>query len=353
MLALLVLSKRLHSDNGLGVLQFRSNWLVDPATGSYTASIPSPTGIPADPELTAHGVDQAKELGAHLLTVEPPIDAVYSSPYYRCLQTITPFVTLNQENLNRLREKDVGAKADAVTIRPEHGLCEWYGAAPFEHPTPASKDVLKPMFPHIDDTYQSRVYPARNGETIAQLHDRVAAGVQSIIEQCDAQGHRAVILCSHAASIIALGRVLTGEMPESIDAEDFRAFTCGLSMYRRKSPSSSAKTPGTDGRIRTPTSSSGYWGSRLTMEPTGPIADTKSWRNGRGVAGGWICELNSDCSFLSGGEERGWRFSGDESFSTAENSSQADAGVALGVVVEGKVKPDKVSPHRAAGHHRL
>ncbi|OHE92011.1 phosphoglycerate mutase [Colletotrichum orchidophilum] len=332
---------------------FRSNWLVDPSTGSYTASIPSPTGIPADPELTAHGVDQAKELGAHLLTVEPPIDAVYSSPYYRCLQTITPFVALKQENLNRLQTKDVDAKADAVTIRPEHGLCEWYGAAPFEHPTPASTDVLKPMFPHIDDTYRSRVYPARNGETIAQLHDRVAAGVQAIIEQCDAQGHRAVVLCSHAASIIALGRVLTGEMPESIDAEDFRAFTCGLSMYRRKLPSSSAKIPVPAGRIRPPTSSSGYGGSWLTMEPTGPIVDTKSWRNGRGVGGGWVCELNSDCNFLSGGEERGWRFSGDESFSAAEQSSQADAGVALGVVVEGKVKPDKVSPHRAAGHHRL
>ncbi|KAK1598518.1 phosphoglycerate mutase [Colletotrichum navitas] len=314
--------------------QFRSNWLVDPSTGSYTASIPSPTGIPADPELTAHGVDQAKELGAHLMTVEPSIEAVYSSPYYRCLQTITPFVALKQERLNRLAGQDVGANdAEAVTIRPEHGLSEWYGAAPFEHPTPASSNVLKSMFPHLDTTYQSAVFPARNGETIAQLHDRIAAAVQAIIEQCDAEGKRAVVLCSHAASIIALGRVLTGVMPDSVDVEDFRAFTCGLSVYRRRSHSSSAQTSGIQG----------------------PDPDTSSWKNGRGVGGGWICELNSDCSFLSGGEERGWRFSGDESFSTPENSSQAaDAGVALGVVVEGKVKPDKVSSSpRAAGHYRL
>lgn len=48
------------------------------------------------------------------------------------------------------------------------------------------------------------------------------------------------------------------------------------------------------------------------------------------------------------------RFSGDESFSAAEKSSEVDAGVALGVVVEGTVRPDKASPHRgAAGHHRL
>ncbi|WYZ40543.1 hypothetical protein EsH8_IV_000884 [Colletotrichum jinshuiense] len=233
---------------------FRSNWLVDPSTGSYTASIPSPTGIPVDPALTAHGVDQAKELGAHLLTVEPPIEAVYSSPYYRCLQTITPFVALKEGQLNRLRGENVGARTDCVFIRPEHGLSEWYGAAPFEHPTPASPKVLKPMFPHFDDTYQSAVFPARNGETIAQLHDRLAAAVQAIIEQCDAEGKRAVVLCSHAASIIALGRVLTGVMPESIDAEDFRAFTCGLSVFRRKTPSSSARNSGTDGKIRNPTS---------------------------------------------------------------------------------------------------
>ncbi|EFQ28445.1 phosphoglycerate mutase [Colletotrichum graminicola M1.001] len=262
-----------------------SNWLVDPSTGSYTASIPSPTGIPADPELTAHGVDQAKELGAHLLTVDPSIEAVYSSPYYRCLQTITPFVALKQERLNRLAGQDVGANdAETVTIRPEHGLSEWYGAAPFEHPTPASSDVLKSMFPHLDTTYQSAVFPARKGETIAQLHDRIAAAVQAIIDRCDAEGKRAVVLCSHAASIIALGRVLTGVMPDNVDVEDFRAFTCGLSVYRRRSHSSSAQTSGTQG----------------------PDSDTSSWRNGRGVGGGWVCELNSDCSFLSGGEERGW-----------------------------------------------
>ncbi|KAF6818972.1 phosphoglycerate mutase [Colletotrichum sojae] len=314
-------------DNRLGVHQFRSNWLVDPSTGSYTASIPSPTGIPADPALTAHGVDQAKELGAHLLTVDPPIDAVYSSPFYRCLQTITPFVSLKEDELRR-SEKHVGANSDAAVIRPEHGLCEWFGAAPFDHPTPASPDVLKPMFRHIDETYQSAVFPARKGETIAQLHDRLAAAVRAIIDQCDAEGKRAVVLCSHAASIIALGRVLTGVMPENIDAEDFRAFTCGLSMYRRKSPSATERT-----------------------SPTG--TDSSSWRNGRGVGGGWVCELDSDCSFLSGGEERGWRFSGDESFSVDDKSSQVDAGVALGVVVEGRVRPDKESPRRPAGHHRL
>ncbi|KAJ0372009.1 hypothetical protein COL26b_009385 [Colletotrichum chrysophilum] len=284
-------------------------------------------GIPSDPALTAHGVDQAKELGAHLLTVEPPIDAVYSSPYYRCLQTITPFVSLKEDEINQGAQKDVGAKSDATVIRPEHGLCEWYGAAPFDHPTPASPDVLKPMFRHLDAAYQSRVFPARKGETIAQLHDRVAAAVQAIIEQCDAEGKRAVVLCSHAASIIALGRVLTGNMPENIDAEDFRAFTCGLSMYRRKSPSSSERAQwvfSTDNQ-------------QVLVLVLMLVPQQKP------LLGEMVGEL-----------EEGGRFSGDESFSAAEKSSEVDAGLALGVVVEGTVRPDKASPHRgAAGHHRL
>ena len=42
------------------------------------------------------------------------------------------------------------------------------------------------------------------------------------------------------------------------------------------------------------------------------------WLDGRldrnGVMGGWDCVLNGDCRHLEGGEERGWQFSGDESF---------------------------------------
>lgn len=32
------------------------------------------------------------------------------------------------------------------------------------------------------------------------------------------------------------------------------------------------------------------------------------------MTGGWDCILNSWCGHLSGGEERGWHFHGDESF---------------------------------------
>lgn len=206
--------------------QFRSNWHVDPVTGTYTAHIPSPTGIPADPALTSHGVDQAQQLAHHLMTVDPPIEAVYSSPYYRCLQTIAPFVELH-------RQQPQAGVAAVKTIRPEHGLCEWFGSAPFEHPRPASPEMLKAMFPAFDLDYVPAVTPHSKGESLDQLYERVSKGLRAIIERCDAEGRRAVVLCTHAAVVIALGRILTGEMPESPEIEDFRAFTCGLSVYRR------------------------------------------------------------------------------------------------------------------------
>jgi transcription factor C subunit 7 len=52
--------------------------------------ITSPTGIASDPPLAAHGTEQAKELTAHLVKLDPKIDRIYSSPFYRCLETINP-----------------------------------------------------------------------------------------------------------------------------------------------------------------------------------------------------------------------------------------------------------------------
>ena len=58
----------------------------------YTGSVRSPTGIPSDPALASYGEKQAEELANHILTLQPPVDAIYSSPFYRCLQTIKPVV---------------------------------------------------------------------------------------------------------------------------------------------------------------------------------------------------------------------------------------------------------------------
>lgn len=234
-------------------------------------------------------MDQARELAAHLATVDPPVDKIFSSPYYRCLQTVQPFVDILDEAAQRagLSGQDLTAKP---SVLGETGLAEWYGSAPFEHPTSAPREELHRLFPAYDLSYVPAVAPARMGETIAELHDRVALALDAVIRRCDEMDVRAVLLCSHAATIIAIGRVLTGNMPEHVETEDFRAFTCGLSVFRRRATKTVVGAASRDD----PSNGSDAALSR------------ESWKNGSGVGGGWTCEVNSDCSFLSGGEERGW-----------------------------------------------
>lgn len=294
-----------------------------------------------------------------LLAADPPIERVYSSLYYRCLQTVEPFVRKAQEAAS------VPAAAEGTTsgepplrIRGETGLGEWYGSADFEHPVPASLETLQPLFPGLlDPDYGPAVTPNRMGEGVHELHDRVAAALEALIAQCDRDGVRSVLLCSHAAVIIALGRVLTGQMPDNIDVEDFKCFTCGLSVYRRR-PGAGINPTGRDTTARQAATARG-----VDHDCKGERA--LDWRGGQGVSGGWDCELNSDCAHLSLGEERGWlvlaecphmldwtnarrrRFSGDESFKDmATGQSILDTGTRLGANAGDRGKD---SGHRGEG----
>jgi transcription factor C subunit 7 len=152
--------------------------------------------------------------------------------------------------------------------------------------------LLRKFFPTYSQTYRPTIIPSRNGETIDQLHDRCAYAMSRIIADLEAEEpeSKAVLLCTHAASLIAIGRVLTGNMPEDANEEDFKPFTCGLSMFVRRSIPPKQK----EERLGVSRSSSGDATTRV------------DWRHGNGVAGGWDCVLNGDCSFLDGGEERGW-----------------------------------------------
>lgn len=68
------------------------NWVVDHKTGEYKSTTLSstPTGIPSDPALASYGEQQAAQLADTLVKLDPPIDVIYSSPFYRCLQTLKP-----------------------------------------------------------------------------------------------------------------------------------------------------------------------------------------------------------------------------------------------------------------------
>lgn len=153
--------------------------------------------------------------------------------------------------------------------------------------------------------------PSIRGETISQLHDRVAIALEGIIADIDAEISaleaalpeeqrvgKSVLICGHAAPLIAMGRVLTGRMPDDSSEEDFNVFTAGLSVFKRRTAAaditaSSGQAGHQEGQLAE--------GTRL-FRSSGSVPQ---WR-GPGVGGGWDCVVNGDCSFLSGGAERGW-----------------------------------------------
>lgn len=91
-------------------------------------------------------------------------------------------------------------------------------------------------------------------------------------------------------------------MPVDSGEEDFNVFTAGLSTFVRRGP-----TPET-GRIGGVDDERGV--ERLLAPGTKMLRPkmtrVPNWEGGKGVGGGWDCVGNGDCSFLSGGAERGW-----------------------------------------------
>ncbi|BGP12110.1 hypothetical protein JCM10213_004063 [Rhodosporidiobolus nylandii] len=225
---------------------FRLSW----ETNTWT----SPTGIPRDPPLSAHGVDQAKELAAFLekeLGIEEGMSEeerkariegtwVLSSPLYRCCQTATPT-----------------ASTLSLPLLVEPALGEWY--LPVRrglHPELAKSSFLQQFFPAIPASpdWEPLLIPPRTGESIRALHARCATLLPRLIHALEAKGAKRVILFSHAATCIALSRALAGDLPKELldtpeaqpgkaealgnwkDEErlSVRAATCSVSKFTRK-----------------------------------------------------------------------------------------------------------------------
>ncbi|KJK62891.1 Histidine phosphatase superfamily branch 1 [Aspergillus parasiticus SU-1] len=314
-------------DSDLEILSAKSKYRVTlRSRREYKSQFPTPTGNPADPTLTSHGVRQSLELAEHLVSPEfsPKPFRIYSSPFYRCLQTIQPSVEALKERHNSTPSSETGIDRNAdLDVRIENGVGEWFGPTSFfDHPSPASPGTLKTHFPTLlasdpEANYNPHLLPSTRGETIAQLHDRVATALAGIIADVDAEidaleapqppaerTSKAILICAHAAPLIAMGRVLTGNMPDDADEEDFNVFTAGLSTFVRRKT-----TPAGDGSAERRELAPG---TRVIRSGT-VVPD---WQDGKGVSGGWDCVVNGDCSFLSGGAERGWHFNGEESFDT-------------------------------------
>ena len=302
----------------------RIAWTLDPTTGRYTSNHPYPTKLPADPPLASHGVRQAQETAVYLATllrdeVRQDRLRIYSSLFYRCLETLKP-------TMEKLRELERQSPAQSLQVRGERGLGEWFGKAWFGQPTPADPKTLKrKYFPWLDEDYESRVLPGRFGERIPELHDRIAKALERVVGDVDEEflavgrGEEdvTILICGHAAQIVCSGRALTGVMPDNPDEEDFKCYTCGLSRFVRRNKKVVSSRNGVD------------------------LTGRGNWKTNGGIAGGWDCVENSDCSHLSQGEERGWHFHGDESFDSYGPASKMGSITSDGSLVKGMEETNK------------
>lgn len=207
------------------------------------------TNRPRDPILTAHGQSQARHLATYLSSLpasEQP-QLIVSSPYYRCLQTSLPT-----------------ASALNLELVAEPGLAEWFPTASPDtgiHPSPARAAYMKQFVRELSLSWTPLLYPDSNGESISQLHARARKVLDLIQQRCESLGIQRVLICSHAATIIAMGRVLVDDDADGKRTKFIGAGTASLSKYTRNEGGE-----------------------------------------------GWTQELNGDASFLPGGVEREWHF---------------------------------------------
>ncbi|KIY50603.1 phosphoglycerate mutase-like protein [Fistulina hepatica ATCC 64428] len=185
---------------------FRLNWV--------TQKWESPTGLERDPPLAAFGLTQSQEVADYFLSLpedERPT-LIFSSPYYRCLQTVQPT-----------------ARALCRPIFVEHALSEWYSpVTPGTglHPRASPAADLKKYVPEIDAEAWSTIwYPSRKGEDVDDVHDRVAGFLEIFIPELEHRfpNHERILLVSHAATIAALAGELLGSRDLHI-----RVGTCTL-----------------------------------------------------------------------------------------------------------------------------
>ncbi|KAI8144762.1 histidine phosphatase superfamily [Fennellomyces sp. T-0311] len=170
-----------------------------------------PTNLPQDPPLSELGLKQAAELGDYLK--DKHIERVYCSPFYRCLQTVTPLI-----------------KATGVPLYLDNSMSEWYGEAYERYRNPAPIEKLKDAFPEINTDYVSSIPLPEYAENVSACHHRVREGLDILIDKLDKEpnGPSVILLAGHAASVIAAVRSLLDNATEPV-----RPAVCSISKLVR------------------------------------------------------------------------------------------------------------------------
>lgn len=259
----------------------------------------SPTGRPRDPVLTAHGIDQVKLLAQHFASLpeDQRPQMIVSSPYYRCVQTAGPSaqtldMDIHIEPGTFIKGPDCsvcqlgGNQADDRScIDEQSGITEWFPPVTSNtgyHTVPMRASTISQYAPRVASSQQwsPLVYPHRRGESIQDLHTRARRVLERIVQRCEQRGVRRVLLVSHAATVIAMGRAMVeAEAEQTTDWSSGRglevgAGTASLSLYVR---GEAAEKRGL--------------ATEAAKSPTG-----------------WVQALNGSAEHLPDGVEREWTF---------------------------------------------
>ena len=184
------------------------------------------------------------------------------------------------------------------------------------HPRPGSASSLQRYFPLIDPRWKLTWYPSRKGESFQELHSRAASFLRAFLVRHDLASitippssdsptrgnadldlatdvqlelgkHKHILLMGHGASVIALVKVLSGNMDL-----DLRVGCCSLTTLVPK-----------------PNAQRSDVISSLAASPEYAVA-TRGTEGSKGNAllGQWDVVRKADASFLAGGVERDWGF---------------------------------------------
>ncbi|XBW38694.1 hypothetical protein QEN19_004282 [Hanseniaspora menglaensis] len=184
---------------------YRSNWLPEPHP-------PSPTGIEADVLLAQHGLEQAEELSEYINSdsFKNKPQLIISSPFIRCIQTIRP--TAKKLDLEIVIEKGIGEwfKKDRCV---ETTVID--GIEQKTVPLPANLEKLHYVFEKDNlkmNKYWETVIPNIKGESKEDIQKRAFEVLPLLIERIEKEYPEieSVLLCTHAATKIALGMAILG-----------------------------------------------------------------------------------------------------------------------------------------------
>ncbi|CAF1536173.1 unnamed protein product [Adineta ricciae] len=254
--------------------KYPRKYQIDP---SWSKTAPNPS----DPPLSPDGIQQAKELGTYIASLQPRITHIYASPFVRTIQTALEVV--------KLVNKDYSTPDQIVKVLIEPGFAEFYVSNPewTEANIFRTLDQLSEIVPNRDyfnedyrSVFDAKYYLDLKIESRERLRDRLKRVLQKILDahkdDCN------ILIVTHAAALI----------------EGVRAF---ITLSKEEQ----MKITATDENTKA-----------LTWDMTSVRPGVCSLTHFEFLDDKWNLKTSGLTSYLSKGEQRVWVFPDDETIDT-------------------------------------